>query len=77
VDGIPQTGRARYLSIHIYPGSDRWMLAVLLKETGTPYPRLIRTVYRGKLEGDTSYLSQAATQAAMALLSLFPPPPRD
>jgi len=51
------------------------MLAVLLKETGTPYPRLIRTVYRGQLDKGTPYLSQAAAQAAQVLLDVFPSEP--
>ena len=66
--------RGRYLSVHVYPGPGTWMLALLIKDAGRPYPRLVRTAYRGPLGDGTDLLPQAARAAAEVLLAQYPAP---
>jgi hypothetical protein len=42
--GISQVRAARYLAVNVYPKSDGWRLAVLVREPGRPYPRLVGRV---------------------------------
>lgn len=58
---------SRYLSVNVYPASDGWKVAVLLREAGRPYPRLVRTVLVSDLPATVRGLPGALEAAAGVL----------
>lgn len=56
-----------YLSVNVYPASTSWMICVLVKEAGKPWPRLDRTVVAPLPLDGTHDLPTALEAAAAAL----------
>lgn len=58
-----------YLSVNVYQASNAWMIAVLLREPGKPWPRLDRTVVEPLPLGEHHDLPSALEAAAEALIN--------
>ena len=67
MSGIGQSGAVRYLAVNVYPGSGRWNVAVMVREPGRPYPRLVRNLATIPLPSDTEDLHSALLAASEAL----------
>lgn len=68
--GIAQIRGIRYLAVNVYPKSDGWRVAVLIRESGRPYPRLLRRLDDIPLPTDTTDLAGALLAASEALEEL-------
>lgn len=76
--GIRQIGPVRYLAVNVYEGSGGWRVAVMVREPGRPYPRLISQVADIPLRTDRGNLSgalEAASEALARLSGELAPPP--
>lgn len=66
--GIRQTGSVKYLAVNVYPTSSGWRVAVLVREPGRPYPRLVSRISDVELDVPDNSLP-AALEAASAHLA--------
>lgn len=67
---IRPTGDRRYLQVNVYPGSGRWNVAVLVKESGRPHSRLIERVIDEVLDEMPLDLASACEVASHRLAAL-------
>lgn len=67
MDGIAQSAAQRYLSVNVYPSSSGWKAALLVRQAGRPYPRLVRTLGIVDLPSDVSGMAGAMRAAAEML----------
>lgn len=65
--GIRQNEPVRYLSVNVYPSSDGWRVAVMVREPGRPYPRLVTRVDDLPLGDDVHGITSALAAASEVL----------
>jgi hypothetical protein len=68
--GISETRPLRYLAVNVYPKSDGWRVAVLVREPGRPYPRLVSRVCDVELDVADNSLAGALQAASEHLAQL-------
>jgi len=70
MDGIAQARALRYLAVNVYPSSTGWRVAVMVRDAGKPYPRLVSRISDIALPSDTHTLAEALNAASEALEQL-------
>lgn len=57
-----------YLSVNVYPYGGGWRVAVLLKQPGRPWPRLLRIMACENLDSQVQDMDSALQAASQVLL---------
>lgn len=70
----PDPSRSRYLSVNVYPARGGWRMAVLVRQAGRPYPRLLRKVVDEALHPESPTLRGALRAASERLQALADDP---
>jgi hypothetical protein len=65
-------GTPQHLQVNVYPQGDYYVVALMIKEPGGKFPRLIRDVGRFEYAPAGPSLAAAARAAALVLLAEFP-----
>ena len=63
-------GGVRYLAVNVYPTPHGWRAAVMVREPGRPYPRLVRRVDDVPLGDDVHDLRHALQRASEVLAEM-------
>lgn len=65
-------GTPQHLQVNVYPLGEHYVVALMIKEPGGKFPRLIRDVGRFEYRSSGPDLASAARAAALVLLAEFP-----